>query len=63
MKLRPIAFAPLHRAAVRHSGAGLGVLICRSIIEAHDGQVWAEPNWPRQATFHFTLQSHREDAL
>jgi len=47
----------------KSSGMGMGLSICRSIIESHGGRVWAEPNLPRGAIFHFTLPLHREDAL
>jgi len=39
-------------------GLGLGLSICRSIIEAHHGQLWASPNMPRGAVFRFTAPAH-----
>jgi C4-dicarboxylate-specific signal transduction histidine kinase len=45
------------------SGLGLGLSICRSIIEAHNGRIWASPNVPRGAVFHFTVPAVCTDNL
>ena len=37
------------------SGVGMGLSICRSIIDAHGGRLWADVNEPRGAVFQFTL--------
>jgi PAS domain S-box-containing protein len=39
----------------KQSGTGMGLSICRSIIDAHGGRLWAEANEPRGTIFQFTL--------
>jgi signal transduction histidine kinase len=43
--------------STKPSGVGMGLSICRSIIDAHGGRLWAEPNQPRGAVFQFVLPS------
>jgi len=43
-------------------GFGLGLSICRSIIEAHGGRLWASANVPCGAIFHFTVPTHPDSA-
>jgi len=39
----------------KSSGTGMGLSICRTIIDAHGGTLWAAANEPRGAAFRFTL--------
>jgi signal transduction histidine kinase len=42
-------------------GMGMGLMICRSIIEAHGGRLWIMDNGPQGAIFQFTLPADEEN--
>ena len=43
----------------KSDGMGMGLAICRSIIEAHGGRLWASPGTPHGSVFYFVLPSGR----
>jgi signal transduction histidine kinase len=52
-------FNPLF--TTKSDGMGMGLSICRAIIEAHEGRLWVTPNTPCGAVFRFSL--HTDNAV
>src|SRR5262249_44457757 len=52
-------FKPMFTTKTR--GMGMGLSICKSIIEAHNGTIWVSANTPRGSIFHFELPLYSAD--
>ncbi|MGE0798970.1 MAG: PAS domain S-box protein [Lautropia sp.] len=54
-------FEPFY--TTKPEGMGMGLNICRSIIESHSGRLWVEPNHPRGCSFRFVLPTLEDPFL
>jgi len=48
-------FKPFGRAAEQYAGMGLGLYICKTIVDHHGGKIWVESVLGEGSTFYFTL--------
>ena len=53
-------FQPFH--TTKDGGLGMGLSICRALVTAHGGRLWAERRTKRGAAFYVALPLAREDA-
>ncbi|MBN2433311.1 MAG: response regulator [Acidobacteria bacterium] len=55
-------FRKYMQTALRDGGVGLGLYVCKTIVDAHHGRIWAENNTRGGATFIFELPVNQPDA-
>ncbi len=56
-------FRRLHKDESRYAGMGLGLALCKRIVESHGGEIWLDTEHSRGACFRFTLPRVRERTI
>ena len=54
-----LIFQRLHPRTA-YEGSGIGLALCRKIVEYHGGRIWLDTNYPSGACFRFTLPIAKE---
>jgi two-component system sensor kinase FixL len=54
-EVAPRLFQPF--VTTKANGMGIGLSVCRTIVEAHNGRLWVEPNPAGGSIFHFTVRA------
>jgi signal transduction histidine kinase len=55
-----LIFQRLHTREA-YDGSGIGLALCRKIVEYHGGRIWLDPDWREGARFRFTLPIAEEE--